>query len=1341
MAVLVGCGDPSIIEIESEDDPSLGIRGGDPTDRTGDPAADPTARPETVDAEIAITIVTPPEGTIVSGVVPMIAIADGGRPFEDLTLTAPAGVVDLDPDPARFEGEWDTTTAPYGTTTITARATDIDGRIGSASHTVQVVHAVPGAITGMVTMGNPVVGGAVVARRFEGLIPGEEIGKAETDSNGWFEITLLDADFDGFVLVTVQGGTFVGAGSGIPRSLGDAALAVAMPYASDTGVAGVVVSSLSSLAVPLAQAYRMAGATDQDALAAAHLNLAEHLLRPDSFDLRAAPVPDLATAPTAWPGAAAASGLWHVGLEAMAIELLGVDAGAHEVMWALANDLGDGVFDGQDVAGQPLSLGTEPVDADTTRWTLAFHTDAFVDSPLNHSGLDYAILAADDGWYTLVSTDTGPLYPKEPPPRRFDELPPEVHYVAPTPAEGAHVSAPFLVRAIATDDSPLETLELTTPTEAPVVDLQAGGIETTVDPATLPDGPLALEVRAVDASGNEAVATRALVADTTAPSIEVDVPALFSDPDTKLSGAATDALSPPVQLALEVDGVALPAAIGGDGSFLVSVAWVEGPTTISLQATDAAGNTAKATLDVTLDTLAPGVTVISPGDGGWVGKEPFEVLLAVDDAVGVGAVSVGVGPAVTAATEQAGQWVATVPPPANDGAFVLDVEAVDTIGHVGSTSTPLVRDGAPPIVESITAMGAIITDGIVYVGSALTTLQVVAVDGQSGVSAVCTTTPCNGVPGAGAWTLAVATAVPSSVHDVVAVDQVGNESIESVEIHRDVTPPDCALSLPAGGLWSASTTTTLTGTVSDVGVGGETVTVQVGGQVFDAEVNAGAWMAEVSLPVGASTVLVLCTDALGNATPVTGVVNVDTEPPTVGLVPTSFVSEDDAVVSFENGEVVTTLPAGPVMSLPGSCEVKSPTESHCLTPFVKYTHTLTYDEAEGLQNLPVFRPWPVDDSGAAPDEIALSFRFERKNGTPLTSWADVPVIEGTRQVPVAVPFVTDAPKDFVWSEAQVPGRIAIRAVDPAGNVTTARWSFDLKLKAPPLFLQPLSAKATAPYAETYSLNGPKAVEAFAENGELAQFSGLWVEQMELVNPHAVPVSVSFEQKLTWKLTVFHRRAWLPQQKLGAGFDELNNECVFAKCGLGQCDLQLAAQAGCGAPPATSPESFALTVPGAVELHTGAPSTTPLTPDAGGQYVIGAHTTRVLALVAQTVSTCAVGPPAEYDLYDAAGKFTGKTALHPTTGAPDCAVAATANDTATCNQQAAFVCSRRKYAAPTVVDRVTLDLEGETTTAITLTHRVPTFATDTSTTTTTAVPATWSSKESTPLPPAPLAPWE
>ncbi len=142
-----------------------------------------------------------------------------------------------------------------------------------------------------------------------------------------------------------------------------------------------------------------------------------------------------------------------------------------------------------------------------------------------------------------------------------------------------------------------------TVTDATPVTVNVNGIPLPVDGAgaftgsvSLSEGANVLTVTATDAAGNATSQVRIVTRDTQAPVLTVTAPADGATVTTEavaVQGTATDATA----VTLTVNGTS--TAVGSDGSFSATVTLAEGLNTITIAATDAAGNNTMVTRSVT----------------------------------------------------------------------------------------------------------------------------------------------------------------------------------------------------------------------------------------------------------------------------------------------------------------------------------------------------------------------------------------------------------------------------------------------------------------------------------------------------------------------------------------------------------------------------------------------------------------------------------------------------------------------------------------------------------------------------------------------------------------------
>ncbi len=332
----------------------------------------------------------------------------------------------------------------------------------------------------------------------------------------------------------------------------------------------------------------------------------------------------------------------------------------------------------------------------------------------------------------------------------------------------------------------------------------------------LVEGQNTLLIVATDASNNSTEVSRIVTRDTTVPTIAISEPgdgAFTKNTEATVTGTYNDATA----TTITVNGTA--ATLSGS-AFSAVVAVAEGPNTLTIKATDAAGNNSEVTRSIIRDTVLPEVLVEQPYEGSFTNSDNVTVTGTIAD---TNTVSVTVN-GVTSAIAN-GRFTITVP--LNPGANVLNVLAIDAANN--QIGVPLtvqrVTDTSPP---SITLTEP--ANGAVFAGNALTVSGTAADD-------LPITLTVNDV------TLHVATNgqfagivhVPSGSNQLtfVARDAVGNQSQVVRSVVVDTESPVISNLTPADGTTIQSQTATIGGQVSDA----TTVSVKVNG--VNAVMNAG----------------------------------------------------------------------------------------------------------------------------------------------------------------------------------------------------------------------------------------------------------------------------------------------------------------------------------------------------------------------------------------------------------------------------------------------------------------------------------------------------------------------
>jgi len=257
----------------------------------------------------------------------------------------------------------------------------------------------------------------------------------------------------------------------------------------------------------------------------------------------------------------------------------------------------------------------------------------------------------------------------------------------------------------------------------------------------------------------------------------------------------------------------------------------EGKHTVTVTATDSAGNAGSASVTYWVDNTPPVVEITAPIDGAWYSMETLpELAYTVTD-------DFGSEPSVIV-----DGWST------ENGEHTVTVTATDSAGNVGSASVTYWVDNTPPVVE-ITAP----IDGEWYSMETLPDLAYTVTDDFGSDPEVT-------IEG---WD----TAEGKHTVTVTATDASGNAGSASVTYWIDNTPPVVEITAPIDGEWySMETLPDLAYTVTDN---------------FDSEpsVIVDGWSTEN----GEHTVTVTATDAAGNVGSASITYWIDNTPPVVEI--------------------------------------------------------------------------------------------------------------------------------------------------------------------------------------------------------------------------------------------------------------------------------------------------------------------------------------------------------------------------------------------------------------------------------------------------------------------------
>ncbi|WP_258579704.1 BapA/Bap/LapF family large adhesin [Acinetobacter baumannii] len=582
------------------------------------------------------------------------------------------------------------------------------------------------------------------------------------------------------------------------------------------------------------------------------------------------------------------------------------------------------------------------------------------------------------------------------------------------------------------------------------------------NPGNLVDGDT-VTATATDPAGNTSLpGTGTVSADITAPVVALD-DVLTNDSTPALTGTVND---PTATVVVNVDGTDYPAVNNGDGTWTLAdntlPALTDGPHTITVTATDAAGNVGNDTAVVTIDTVAPNAPVLDPINA-------TDPVTGTAEAGSTVTVTYPDGTTATVVAGTDGTW--SVPNPGNlvDGDTVT-ATATDPAGNTSGPATAVVDAVAPTVAlddvltnDSTPALTGTVNDP--------TATVVVTVDGTD-YPAVNN--------GDGTWTLADNTlpTLADGPHTitVTATDAAGNVGNDTAVVTIDTVAPNAPVLDPINATDPVSGQAEPGSTVTVTYPDGTTATVVAG--------TDGTW----SVPnpgnlVDGDTVTATATDPAGNTSlPGTGTVSADITAPVVALddvltndstpALTGTVNDPTATVvvnvdgtdypAVNNGDGTWTLADNTLPALTDGPHTITVTATDAAGNVGNDTAVVTIDTV--APNAPVLDPINATDPVTGTAEAGSTVTVTYPDGTTATVVAGT---DGTWSVP--------NPGNLVDGDT-----VTATATDPAGN-TSGPATAVVDAVAPTVALDDVLTNDSTP-ALTGTVNDPTATVVVTVDG-------------------------------------------------------------------------------------------------------------------------------------------------------------------------------------------------------------------------------------------------------------------
>jgi subtilisin family serine protease len=208
------------------------------------------------------------------------------------------------------------------------------------------------------------------------------------------------------------------------------------------------------------------------------------------------------------------------------------------------------------------------------------------------------------------------------------------------------------------------------------------------------------------------------------------------------------------------------AAVINNTTYGASITLDEGTSTITVIATNAAGSTTKS-IQVTLDTTLPQISITSPASGSQTNQTSISVSGTASDNLGLGSVTVN-----SQAADVNGNNFSISGVALDEGTNTITAQATDTAGNTKTSSITVTRDTTPPEITITSPIdgSTVLAPTILVAGS---------------VSDLTATVKINNSPVAlnnGSFSKEVEAIVGTNVITVTASDQLENTSSRTITV-------------------------------------------------------------------------------------------------------------------------------------------------------------------------------------------------------------------------------------------------------------------------------------------------------------------------------------------------------------------------------------------------------------------------------------------------------------------------------------------------------------------------------------------------------------------------------
>ena len=372
------------------------------------------------------------------------------------------------------------------------------------------------------------------------------------------------------------------------------------------------------------------------------------------------------------------------------------------------------------------------------------------------------------------------------------------------------------------------------------------------------EGNNTISIAAKNVVGDSVVVVKNGRVDNTLPLINLAGPVdgfITNQSLVNVNGNVQDATS----ISLNINGIAV--TVNSNGEFTSDISLQEGINTITITATDEAGNITTLTRSVRRDSASPVLTITAPTNN-------LVTNLTSVNVVGNVTASTTVTLTINENNVTLTNGIFTAPVTLVDGINIITITATDAAENVTTETRIVRRDSASPVLTITAPTNNLVTN--------LTSVNVVGTVTDS-TTVTLTINGNNVTLTNGSFTVPVTLADGNNTITIIATDAAGNAITETRTVRRDATPPTLTVTAPTNNLVTNLASVNVAGTVTD----STTVTLTINGN--NVTLTNGSFTTPVALVEGINTIAITATDAAGNMTNTSRDVTLDTIIPVLAI--------------------------------------------------------------------------------------------------------------------------------------------------------------------------------------------------------------------------------------------------------------------------------------------------------------------------------------------------------------------------------------------------------------------------------------------------------------------------